>query len=213
VQQDTWRPAKRLDFGPVCGQLHALSMPSICKPMTSKSTNFRFIGQPIPRTEDARLLTGRGQFSDDFSFPGQTYAVMVRSPHAHARIVRIDTAAAKKMPGVIGVFTGSDCFADGLDPIPHDPLPKTKYDMKLRGPGSGEIFFGPHLLLPTDKARHVGEAVAMVVAETLAQALDAAEAVAIEYEVLPCVTLAEEAMQPGAPAVWDEVLRPSRGKQ
>jgi carbon-monoxide dehydrogenase large subunit len=130
-------------------------MPSICKPMTSKNTNFRFIGQPIPRTEDARLLIGRGQFSDDFGFPGQTYAAMVRSPHAHARIVRVDTAAAKKMPGVIGVFTGSDCFADGLDPIPHDPLPKTKYDMKLRGPGSGEIFFGPHLLLPTDKARHV----------------------------------------------------------
>ncbi|MGA7069743.1 MAG: xanthine dehydrogenase family protein molybdopterin-binding subunit [Pseudolabrys sp.] len=180
-------------------------MPSTCKPMTSKNTNFRFIGQPIPRTEDARLLIGRGQFSDDFGFPGQTYAAMVRSPHAHARIVRVDTAAAKKMPGVIGVFTGSDCFADGLDPIPHDPLPKTKYDMKLRGPGSGEIFFGPHLLLPTDKARHVGEAVAMVVAETLAQALDAAEAVAIEYDVLPCVTLAEEAMQPGAPAVWDEV--------
>ena len=122
---------KKLDFGPVCGQPHALSMPSICKPMTSKSTNFRFIGQPIPRTEDARLLTGRGQFSDDFSFPGQTYAVMVRSPHAHARIVRIDTAAAKKMPGVIGVFTGSDCLADGLNPIPHDPLPKTKYDMKF----------------------------------------------------------------------------------
>ncbi|MFZ0650392.1 MAG: hypothetical protein WAZ97_05835, partial [Pseudolabrys sp.] len=83
--------------------------------MTSKNTNFRFIGQPIPRTEDARLLIGRGQFSDDFDFPGQTYAAMVRSPHAHARIVRVDTAAAKKMPGVIGVFTGSDCFADGLD--------------------------------------------------------------------------------------------------
>src|SRR5262245_37502904 len=185
--------------------LNETGMPSICMPMTSKSTNFRFIGQPIPRTEDARLLTGRGQFSDDFRFPGQTYAAMVRSPHAHARIVRIATAAAKKMPGVIGVFTGSDCLADGLDPIPHDPLPKTKYDMKLRGPGGGQIFFGPHLLLPTDKARHVGEAVAMVVAETQAQALDAAEAVAIEYELLPCVTLAEEAMHPGAPAVWDEV--------
>ena len=145
--------------------------------MASQSTNFRFIGQPILRTEDARLLTGRGQFSDDFSFPGQTYAVLARSPHAHARIVRIDTTAAKKMPGVIGVFTGSDCLADDLNPIPHDPLPKTKYDMKLHGPGGGEIFFGPHLLLPTDKARHVGEAVAMVVAETLAQALDAVEAV------------------------------------
>src|SRR5215471_1204636 len=95
--------ANWLAFGPVCAQLRVVSMLSICKPMASKSTNFRFIGQPIPRTEDARLLTGRGQFSDDFSFPGQTYAVLARSPHAHARIVRIDTTAAKKMPGVIGV--------------------------------------------------------------------------------------------------------------
>src|SRR5215831_15475472 len=197
--------ANRLESAPVCAQLHVLSMLSICKPMASKSTNFRFIGKPIRRTEDARLLTGRGHFSDDVSFPGQTYAVLARSPHAHARIVRIDTAAAKKMPGVIGVFTGSDCLADGLNPIPHDPLPKTKYDMKLCGPGGSEIFFGPHLLLPTDKARHVGEAVAMVVAETLVQALNALETVVIEYELLPCVTLAEEAMQPGAPAVWDEV--------
>src|SRR6476661_5928920 len=197
--------ANGLAFRPVYGQLHVLSMLSIIKSMASKSTNFRFIGQPIPRTEDARLLTGRGQFSDDFSFPGQTYAALARSPHAHARIVRIDTAAAKKMPGVIGVFTGADCLADNLNPIPHDPLPKTKYDMKLHGPGGGEIFFGPHLLLPSDKARHVGEAVAMVVAETQAQALDAVEALVIEYELLPCVTVAEEAMQPGAPAVWDEV--------
>ena len=172
--------------------------------MTEQPAKFRFIGQPLPRTEDARLLTGRGQFSDDFCLPGQTYAAIVRSPHAHARIVRIDTASAKKMPGVLGVFTGTDCQADNLGAIPHDPLPKTRYDMKLHGPGGGEVFFGPHVLLPTDKVRHVGEAVAMVVAETQSQANDASEAVEVTYETLPCVLHAEDAMKPDAPIVWDE---------
>ena len=87
--------------------------------MTELPAKFRFIGQPLPRTEDARLLTGRGQFSDDFCLPGQTYAAIVRSPHAHARIVRIDAASAKNMPGVLGVFTGADCQADNLGAIPH----------------------------------------------------------------------------------------------
>ncbi|HXX08256.1 MAG TPA: xanthine dehydrogenase family protein molybdopterin-binding subunit [Pseudolabrys sp.] len=172
--------------------------------MNKPDQKFRFIGQPLPRTEDARLVTGRGKFSDDFSFPGQTYAAMVRSPHAHARIARIDKSAALKMPGVLGVFTGADCLADNLGAIQHDPVPKTKFDMKLHGPGGGEIFFGPHVLLPADKARHVGEAVAMVVAETLAQALDAVEAVQVEYEELPAVMHSEEAMEPRAPAVWEE---------
>ena len=142
-------------------------------------TGYRFIGRPIPRKEDARLITGKGRFTDDFNRDGQAYAAMVRSPHPHARIVAIDAAQAKAMPGVLGVFTGADCLADGLGPIPHDPLPKTKYDMKLTGPG-GAVFIGPHMLLPADKARHVGEAVAMVVAETKAQALDAAEAVEVD---------------------------------
>lgn len=173
--------------------------------MTNQNPPFRFIGQPLPRNEDARLLTGRGQFSDDFSFPGQAYAAMIRSPHAHARIVHIDGSNARKMPGVLGVFTGADCLADGLGAIQHDPLPKTKYDMKLQGPGGSEIFIGPHLLLPHDKARHVGEAIAMVVAESQAQAFDAAEAVTIDYEELPCVVHSEDAMKPGAPTVWDEV--------
>jgi carbon-monoxide dehydrogenase large subunit len=172
--------------------------------MTEQPAKFRFIGQPLPRTEDARLLTGRGQFSDDFCLPGQTYAAIVRSPHAHARIVRIDTASAKKMPGVLGVFTGADCQADKLGAIPHDPLPKTRYDMKLHGPGGADVFFGPHVLLPTDKVRHVGEAIAMVVAETQNEAIDAAEAVEVTYETLPCVLHAEDAMQPDAPRVWDE---------
>src|SRR5262249_42912491 len=148
---------------------------------------FRAIGKPIARKEDARLITGHGRFSDDFHIPGEAHAVMVRSPHPHARIRGIEAARAKAMPGVLGIFTGADCLADGLNPIPHDPLPKTRYDMKLSAAGGGEVFIGPHRLLPADKARHVGEAVAMVVAENVAQALDAAEAVAVDYDVLPGV--------------------------
>ena len=168
-------------------------------------TGYRFIGKPMPRKEDARLITGKGRFTDDFNLDGQTYAVMVRSPYPHARIVAIDAAAAKKMPGVLGVFTGADCLADKLGPIPHDPVPKTKFDMKLTGPNGGAVFIGPNMLLPVDKARHVGEAVAMVVAETKAQALDAAEAVEVTYEELPFVLHSEDAMRPGAPVLWDEV--------
>ena len=166
--------------------------------------DFGAIGQPLRRKEDFRLTTGRGRFSDDFSLPGQTYAAMVRSPYPHARILRINTEQARAMPGVLGVFTGADCRADGLAAIPHSPVPQTKYDMKLFGPGGGDIFIGPHVLLPADKARHVGEAVAMVVAETRAQALDAAEAVEVEYEELPWVTDRDAAHAPGAPTVWDE---------
>jgi carbon-monoxide dehydrogenase large subunit len=166
--------------------------------------HYRFIGKPMPRKEDERLVTGKGRFTDDFNLDGQAYAVMVRSPYPHARIVAVDATAAKAMPGVLGVFTGADCAADSLKPIPHDPLPKTKFDMKLTGPNGGAVFIGPHLLLPPDKARHVGEAVAMVVAETKAQAMDAAEAVEVRYEELPFVLHSEDAMQPGAPAVWNE---------
>ena len=167
--------------------------------------DYRFIGKPIRRAEDGRLITGRGQFSDDFLLEGQTYAAIVRSPYPHARIVNIDAARAKKMKGVLGVFTGADCLADKLSPIPHDPLPKTRDDMKLSAPGGGTVFIGPHMLLPADKARHVGEAVAMVVAETKNQAMDAAEAVEVDYEELPFVVHSEEAIKPGAPAVWDEL--------
>jgi aerobic carbon-monoxide dehydrogenase large subunit len=168
-------------------------------------TGYRFIGKPLPRKEDARLITGQGRFTDDFNLDGQAYAVMVRSPHPHARIFAIDAAAAKTMPGVLGVFSGADCAADKLGPIPHDPVPKTKFDMKLTGPKGGAVFIGPNALLPADKARHVGEAVVMVVAETKAQAMDAAEAVEVRYEELPFVLHSEDAMKPGAPVLWDEV--------
>src|SRR5262245_14913029 len=166
---------------------------------------FRFIGKPIRRAEDERLITGKGRFSDDFVLERQTYAAMVRSPYPHARIRGIDATRAAKMPGVLTVLAGADCLADQLAPIPHDPLPKTKFDMKLSAAGGKPVFIGPHMLLPADKARHVGEAVAMVVAETKAQALDASEAIEVDYEELPFVTHSEDAMQPDAPAVWDEV--------
>src|SRR5215216_1739260 len=161
------------------GAIHERARPILHAQRTEKMNkpDFRFIGKPVQRAEDERLVTGKGRFSDDFQFDGQTYAAMVRSHYPHARIRGIDTAAAKAMPGVLGVFTGADCLADKLNPIPHDPLPKTKFDMKLHAPGGGPVFIGPHMLLPADKTRHVGEAVAMVVAETKNQALDAAEAV------------------------------------
>ncbi len=164
----------------------------------------RASGQPLRRKEDFRLLTGKGRYGDDFNVAGQAYAVMVRSPHPHALIRGIDGKRARAMAGVLGIFSGADCRADGLLAIPHAPVPATEFDMKLTGPGGGEIFIGPHWLLAADKVRHVGEAVAMVVAETTAQALDAAEAVEVAYEELPWVTDWDAALGAGAPAVWDE---------
>ena len=163
------------------------------------------IGQPLRRKEDARLLRGQGRFSDDVSLPGQASAAMVRSPHPHARIVAVDGAAARAMPGVLGVFSGVDLAADGLRPIPHSPVPSNRYDLKLRAPGGGVIFVGPHVLLPVDRARHVGEAVAMVVAETPAQAEDAAAAVRVTWAPLAFVADTAQAAEGRAPAVWDEV--------
>jgi carbon-monoxide dehydrogenase large subunit len=163
------------------------------------------IGHPVRRKEDQRLLIGKGRFTDDFNLPGQAYAVMVRSPYPHARILQIDAIRATGMPGVLAVFSGRDCQADGLEPIPHSPVPSTRYDLKLTGPSGGAMFFGPQPLLPVDRVRHVGEAVAMVVAETLPQALDAAESVEVEYQELPRVTNPRVAILQDAPAVWDEV--------
>ena len=164
---------------------------------------FRAVGQPLRRKEDARLLTGQGRFSDDATLPGQAFAALVRSPHPHAVIGAIDIRAARALPGVLGVFTGADCLADGLQALPHTPAPQTRYDLTLTGPDGGAIFIGPHLLLPVDKVRHVGEALVLVVAETAAQALDAAEAVEVAYDPLPWVIESEAALAPGAPALWD----------
>ena len=166
------------------------------------------IGQRVVRKEDHRLLTGAGRFTDDFSLPGQAYAAIVRSPYPHAEIKRIDITGAAKMPGVLAVYTGADCAADGLGEIPHSPLPSTRFDMKLHAPGAkvgDDAFVGGHTLLPVDKARYMGEALAMVVAETRNQALDAAEQVEIDFAPLAAVTDAREAAELGAPHLWDQI--------
>jgi carbon-monoxide dehydrogenase large subunit len=165
----------------------------------------RSVGRPLARREDLRLVTGQGQFTDDFTAAGQAHAAIVRSPYPHARIARIDVAAARRMPGVVAVYTGEDCRADGLGFVPHSPLPSTRTDLRLTAPDGGKIFTGPHAILPTDKVRHVGEAVAMVVAETRREAEDAAECVEVDYEPLAAVTASVAATAPGAPVVWDEV--------
>ena len=130
---------------------------------------------------------------------------MVRSLYPHARILGVDTSAAKTMPGVAAVLTGRDCAAGGLGAIPHSPVPSTRTDLKLTAPGGGPIFAGPHAVLPEHKVRHVGEPVAMVVAETREQAIDASEAVYVDYEPLPWVADSVAAAGPDSPSIWEEV--------
>jgi carbon-monoxide dehydrogenase large subunit len=162
------------------------------------------IGQPVRRKEDERLLTGQGRFTDDFALPGQAHAAIVRSPHPHAAIEGYDTSIARQMPGVLAVLTGADVEADGLGEINHSPLPSTQFDMKLHGPGGSKPFIGMHTLLPADRARYVGEALAIVVAETRAQAEEAAEAVVIAFAPMPAVIGTVAAAEEGAPVVWDQ---------
>ena len=133
------------------------------------------IGQPVRRREDLRLLTGRGRYSDDINVPGQAYAVMVRSPHAHALIRSIDVAAASAAPGVLAVLTGHDLLADGLKPIPHAVRTGHPADIQLENTDGSPPFIPPHYPMAADEVRHVGDIVAMVVADSLAAAKDAAE--------------------------------------
>jgi carbon-monoxide dehydrogenase large subunit len=162
------------------------------------------IGFPVPRKEDARLLTGNGRFSDDVNLPGQAYACMLRSPHAHARIAGIDSERALAAAGVLAVLTGADFLRDGLRAIPHRPFSASPPDIRLANRDRSEIFIAPHFPLPADKARFVGEAVAMVVAESVQLARDAAELVHVDYEPLPSVTSAEASARTGAPRLWEE---------
>ena len=142
------------------------------------------IGQPVRRKEDLRLVTGRGEFSDDLNVAGQAYAYVLRSPHAHARIRGIDTAAALAAPGVLAVLTGRDFVADGLKPLPNTPNPP---DLPLTNRDGRPVLEPPDYPLAVDKVRHAGEGVALIVAETRAAAIDAAELVAVDYEPLPAV--------------------------
>jgi carbon-monoxide dehydrogenase large subunit len=161
-----------------------------------------YIGRPMPRFEDLRLVRGAGQYSDDISMPGQAYAVFVRTPHAHARIKKVDTAAAKKMPGVIAVLTGADYIADGLKGALQRANPAGAIDIKVRAfdPAKRPVLEQQQYPLAADRVRYPGEAVAMVVAGSRLAARDAAEAVEVEYDVLPAVTDAREAQ--GAEPIW-----------
>ena len=153
------------------------------------------IGQPVTRKEDARFLTGRGRYVADIDLVRQAHAVLVFSPHAHARICAIDTSAAGQMPGVFAVLTGGDWAADGLGTLDPEAMPE---DM-----GGPKGYRTKRLPLAQDRVRYVGERVAVVIAATEAQARDASELVRIDYETLPAVIGAEEALRPGAPLVHD----------
>ncbi len=164
-------------------------------------------GRPVLRREDPRLLTGAGCYSDDVNRSGQAYAALVRSPHAHAAIRGIDVTAAIAMPGVIAVLTGRDAVTDDLRSIPHRPVPTNPHEVPLRSRDGSDFFIAPHPPLPADRARFVGEAVAMVIAATPATARDGAEAVVVKWQPLPAVTASPDAARASAPVVWDE--RPS----
>src|SRR5262245_15152464 len=165
------------------------------RPRMDATVNKFGIGQPVRRVEDQRFITGLGSYVDDIVLPRQCYGVVMMSPHAHARIVGIDTSKAAAAPGVLTILTGKDAAADGIGrlmvPMPEDVGGPKGY--RARRP-----------LLAADKVRAVGDRVAFVVAETLRQAQDAAELIEVDYEMLPAVTAVEEAVKPGAPTVWDD---------
>jgi carbon-monoxide dehydrogenase large subunit len=155
------------------------------------------IGAAVKRKEDYRFLTGNGQYTDDVILPQQAYAAFVRSPHAHARLNRIDTDAAKAAPGVIAVFTGADLAADNVGGLPCGWLIHSIDGSPMREP--------PHPVIARDKVRHVGDQIAFVIAESPKQAKDAAELIEVEYDILPAVVDTAHAADPGQAAVHDDV--------
>src|SRR5712672_1407183 len=155
------------------------------------------IGQPVPRSEDPVQLRGEGRYSDDVTLPGQAYAVMVRSHHAHGVIRGLDAIAARAMPGVLAVYTAADLAAGGIGPLPPRQVMNNRDGTPMLSP--------VRYALATDKVRHVGDAVAVVIGETVAAAKDAAEAVVVDIEPLPAVSEPDQADAPGAPQIYDEV--------
>jgi carbon-monoxide dehydrogenase large subunit len=153
------------------------------------------IGQPVRRSEDPKLVRGEGSYTDDIGLAGQAYAVMVRSSVAHGVIRGIDSAAAKAMSGVLAVLTGADLEGYG----------GLKCTLPLKSRDGSPIKYKPRPALASDKVRFVGDPMACVVAETIAQAKDAAEAVVLDIEPLPAVVSARDAAKPGAPLLYDEV--------
>ena len=157
------------------------------------------IGQAVRRKEDARFLTGAGCFQDEINLPGQAHAVILRSPHAHAELVSIETMAAAA-PGVLAVLMGADVRADGLGTLPS--VKDARVEMKRRD--GSPAYYPPQPILAQGRVRHVGEPVAMVVAETAARALDAVERIEVEYKPLAAIADTAEAAATGAPQLWPE---------
>src|SRR5260221_1180744 len=155
------------------------------------------VGQPVRRKEDDTLVRGKGKHTDDFNLPGQAYAWIVRSTHAHGILRGIDTPPAKTMPGVLGVWTGADLAAANYGPY--------TCGLPLKSRDGTPLLQTNRTALMTDKVRYVGDPVAFVVAGTLAQARDAAEAVVVDIDPLPAVTDPEEAAKPGAPQLYDHI--------
>ena len=154
------------------------------------------IGARVARKEDKRFLTGKGRYTDDMVVPGMKFAYFIRSPHAHAKITRIDAASAKAMPGVIDVLDGKQLLADGIGNLICGWMIHSKDGSPMK--------MGAWRPLAVETVRYVGDAVAIVVADSLAEARDAAEAVVIDYEELPVVVEAVEALKPGAPQLHPE---------
>jgi len=154
------------------------------------------IGQGVSRFEDPRLVRGDGRYTDDIKLPGLAHGVVLRSPHAHAKIKSIDTAAAKSAPGVLAVLTSADIKAAGYGDL---PVPGG-----LKRRDGSPMYRSRYPILVEDRVRWIGDSVAFVVAETVAQALDAAEMITVDYEELPAVTSTAEAPKPGVPRVWDD---------
>lgn len=164
------------------------------------------IGAELRRKEDGRLVVGQGEYADDLKLEGACHAVFLAAPEAHARIVSIDTEAAKAAPGVLMVLTGPDLVEAGIRPIPHATgSSKFGADVPLANRDGSERARTQHLPLPVDKVRFAGEAFAAVIAETLEEAKDAAELIVAELESLPAVTKAVAALGEGAPVLWDHV--------
>ena len=159
----------------------------------SGPANSNRIGQPVRRREDMRLIVGKGNYTDDFRLPNQAYSAMVRSPHAHAVIRSVDKAAALSTPGVIAVLTGADWLDDNLKPVPNKTFSWHPAEIPLINTDGSRPFNAPDFPLPHDKVRFVGEAVAIVVAESVEAAKDGAEQLVVDYDPLPSVTFAPKA--------------------
>ncbi len=172
--------------------------------LSDNPTNLTGIGASVLRIEDRRLLQGQGKYTGDIFLNSLCYGVVIRSPHAHANIRSIDSNLAKNSPGVLAIFTGADLIKDGIRSIPHNAEWSGSPDAEIRLPPNFQIFLPEHPAMPHDCVRYLGEPVVLIVAESEAIAIEAAEQVDIDFQPLPSVVKAVDALLPSASPVWPE---------